>query len=46
MGVWGKFLVFHFQTRNLFSITWELGSGWACLDRSLADLVNERRQLE
>ena len=47
-GSMGKIfgLSFHFQTRNLFSITWELGSGWACLDRSLADLVNERRQLE
>ena len=45
-GLGEKFLVFHFQTRNLFSITWELGSGWACLDRSLADLVNERRRLE
>ena len=25
--------------RSLFSFTWELGSGWACLDQFLADRV-------
>ena len=40
-GIWGKFLVarFIFNQEALFSFTWELGSGWACLDQFLADPV-------
>ena len=34
-----NFGVSTFQTRSLFSITWEPGSGWACLDQFLADQV-------
>ena len=39
---WGfglTFCDFCFHTRSLFSFTWELGSGWACLDQFLADRV-------
>ena len=40
-GVYGKIFgcSFYFHTRSLFSFTWELGSGWACLDQFLADRV-------
>ena len=40
-GVYGKIFgcSFYFHTRSLFSSTWELGSGWACLDQFLADRV-------
>ena len=44
---WGfglTFCDFCFHTRSLFSFTWELGSGWACLDQFLADRV-EREEI-
>ena len=41
LGSMGKIFgcSFHFHPRSLFSFTWELGSGWACLDQFLADRV-------
>ena len=37
-GLWENFYFsFYFHPRSLFSFTWELGSGWACLDQFLAD---------
>ena len=39
-GLWENFYFsFYFHPISLFSFTWELGSGWACLDQFLADQV-------